>query len=219
MRAAREQNGGQPIQSRLPSEGEIKNLVDHTYIIKTCLQDIARMVPESQPSMENERGDRPVEHKEQSMVTYSHQQHMPMQPQQHAMHTPLQTSQPPSGQHGMPPQLLAQMPPHAQHPHQPIYSLSEHKLHNKRRGVSLEPPPPGRGSAPRYADPPRKRAAPPGRCHSCNRVDTPEWRRGPDGARTLCNACGLHYAKLERKKASELKSIRPKPASDSGRTH
>ncbi|KAI6497372.1 hypothetical protein MCOR13_006767 [Pyricularia oryzae] len=49
----------------------------------------------------------------------------------------------------------------------------------------------------------RGRAAPPGRCHSCNRMDTPEWRRGPDGARTLCNACGLHYAKLERKKQME----------------
>ncbi|KAE8351346.1 hypothetical protein BDV28DRAFT_137275 [Aspergillus coremiiformis] len=45
----------------------------------------------------------------------------------------------------------------------------------------------------------RGKAAPPGRCHSCNRAETPEWRRGPDGARTLCNACGLHYAKLTRK--------------------
>jgi hypothetical protein len=44
-----------------------------------------------------------------------------------------------------------------------------------------------------------QKAAPPGRCHSCNRAETPEWRRGPDGARTLCNACGLHYAKLTRK--------------------
>ncbi|KAG4255470.1 chromodomain-helicase-DNA-binding protein 1 [Fusarium proliferatum] len=38
------------------------------------------------------------------------------------------------------------------------------------------------------------------RCHSCNRSDSSEWRRGPDGARTLCNACGLHFAKLERKR-------------------
>jgi hypothetical protein len=45
----------------------------------------------------------------------------------------------------------------------------------------------------------RSKAAPPGRCHSCNRAETPEWRRGPDGARTLCNACGLHYAKLTRR--------------------
>jgi hypothetical protein len=63
----------------------------------------------------------------------------------------------------------------------------------------------------------RGRAAPPGRCHSCNRAETPEWRRGPDGARTLCNACGLHYAKLTRKnnggsKATNVGSsnLRPK---------
>ncbi|PSR97007.1 hypothetical protein BD289DRAFT_124472 [Coniella lustricola] len=56
----------------------------------------------------------------------------------------------------------------------------------------------------------RGRAAPPGRCHSCNRIDTPEWRRGPDGARTLCNACGLHYAKLERKKQIDAKNVRPR---------
>ncbi|KAG2208528.1 hypothetical protein INT47_010224 [Mucor saturninus] len=44
-----------------------------------------------------------------------------------------------------------------------------------------------------------KRPAFQGKCHSCNISETPEWRRGPDGARTLCNACGLHYAKLARK--------------------
>ena len=52
----------------------------------------------------------------------------------------------------------------------------------------------------------RGRAAPPGRCHSCNRAETPEWRRGPDGARTLCNACGLHYAKLTRKQQGTNKA-------------
>ncbi|KAJ6513074.1 hypothetical protein C8R45DRAFT_813556 [Mycena sanguinolenta] len=49
----------------------------------------------------------------------------------------------------------------------------------------------------------RSRATPPGKCHSCNIRETPEWRRGPDGARTLCNACGLHYAKLMRKREKE----------------
>lgn len=44
------------------------------------------------------------------------------------------------------------------------------------------------------------RTAPPGRCHSCNISETPEWRRGPEGARTLCNACGLHFAKLTKRK-------------------
>ncbi|BFZ58156.1 glutamate--cysteine ligase [Savitreella phatthalungensis] len=47
------------------------------------------------------------------------------------------------------------------------------------------------------------RQAAPGRCHSCNISETPEWRRGPDGARTLCNACGLHYAKLTKKKQQQ----------------
>ncbi|KAJ5288954.1 Zinc finger NHR/GATA-type [Penicillium angulare] len=66
----------------------------------------------------------------------------------------------------------------------------------------------------------RGKAAPPGRCHSCNRAETPEWRRGPDGARTLCNACGLHYAKLTRKmganKAATLGSnLKPKSILDS----
>lgn len=65
-----------------------------------------------------------------------------------------------------------------------------------------------------------QKAAPPGRCHSCNRAETPEWRRGPDGARTLCNACGLHYAKLTRKmganKAASLGSnLKPKTVLDS----
>lgn len=48
----------------------------------------------------------------------------------------------------------------------------------------------------------QKRAPFQGRCHACNSSETPEWRRGPDGARTLCNACGLHYAKMERKRAA-----------------
>ncbi|CAO3694273.1 unnamed protein product [Umbelopsis ramanniana] len=43
------------------------------------------------------------------------------------------------------------------------------------------------------------------RCHSCNITETPEWRRGPDGARTLCNACGLHYAKLTKRNNLQVK--------------
>lgn len=48
------------------------------------------------------------------------------------------------------------------------------------------------------------RQALPGRCHSCNIAETPEWRRGPDGARTLCNACGLHFAKLTKRKQQSI---------------
>lgn len=32
-------------------------------------------------------------------------------------------------------------------------------------------------------------------------TETPEWRKGPMGPRTLCNACGLIWAKLARKKS------------------
>ncbi|KAG0366113.1 hypothetical protein BGZ54_005791 [Gamsiella multidivaricata] len=48
-----------------------------------------------------------------------------------------------------------------------------------------------------------KRIHPPGRCLSCDSSDTPEWRRGPEGARTLCNACGLHYAKLLKRQQQQ----------------
>ncbi|KAH7190484.1 hypothetical protein DER44DRAFT_816049 [Fusarium oxysporum] len=50
-----------------------------------------------------------------------------------------------------------------------------------------------------------------GRCHKCGRTQTPEWRRGPDGMRTLCNACGLHYAKVKRKRQLKTSSIYPEP--------
>ena len=55
----------------------------------------------------------------------------------------------------------------------------------------------------------RSRAPAPGVCHSCGNIDTPEWRRGPDGARTLCNACGLHFAKLVRRRTLEYANSAP----------
>ncbi|KAJ3377460.1 hypothetical protein HDU92_008253 [Lobulomyces angularis] len=61
----------------------------------------------------------------------------------------------------------------------------------------------------------RIRSAPgPGVCHSCHTKETPEWRRGPDGARTLCNACGLHFAKL-RKKLSKNNAVETTPSNQS----
>ncbi|KAI3449902.1 hypothetical protein Pfo_006567 [Paulownia fortunei] len=36
-------------------------------------------------------------------------------------------------------------------------------------------------------------------CKSCGVVSTPLWRKGPDGPQTLCNACGLRYARTIRK--------------------
>ncbi|KFZ15201.1 hypothetical protein V502_05721 [Pseudogymnoascus sp. VKM F-4520 (FW-2644)] len=38
-------------------------------------------------------------------------------------------------------------------------------------------------------------------CTDCGTLDSPEWRKGPEGAKTLCNACGLRWAKQEKKKS------------------
>jgi hypothetical protein len=36
-------------------------------------------------------------------------------------------------------------------------------------------------------------------CVTCGRTDSPEWRKGPSGPKTLCNACGLRWAKQMRR--------------------
>jgi hypothetical protein len=43
-------------------------------------------------------------------------------------------------------------------------------------------------------------------CTFCNETDTPMWRNGPEGPGTLCNVCGLIYAKRESKGKSLLLS-------------
>ncbi|GAA5891597.1 hypothetical protein JCM6882_004523 [Rhodosporidiobolus microsporus] len=42
-------------------------------------------------------------------------------------------------------------------------------------------------------------------CESCGTVNSPEWRKGPTGAKSLCNACGLRYARsvARQKKQAE----------------
>ncbi|KAI1451958.1 hypothetical protein F4805DRAFT_449242 [Annulohypoxylon moriforme] len=39
-------------------------------------------------------------------------------------------------------------------------------------------------------------------CTDCGTLDSPEWRKGPSGPKTLCNACGLRWAKKEKKKSA-----------------
>jgi len=51
---------------------------------------------------------------------------------------------------------------------------------------------------------PRKRGRPPldkttRKCTNCGTNATPEWRKGPAGPHTLCNACGLHFMKAQRR--------------------
>ncbi|KAL2155212.1 hypothetical protein VTH82DRAFT_3888 [Thermothelomyces myriococcoides] len=39
-------------------------------------------------------------------------------------------------------------------------------------------------------------------CTDCGTLESPEWRKGPGGPKTLCNACGLRWAKREKKKSA-----------------
>ncbi|KAF8163421.1 hypothetical protein B0H34DRAFT_695372 [Crassisporium funariophilum] len=44
-------------------------------------------------------------------------------------------------------------------------------------------------------------------CITCGRTDSPEWRKGPLGPKTLCNACGLRWAKQMRKTDEPLEGV------------
>lgn len=43
-------------------------------------------------------------------------------------------------------------------------------------------------------------------CAECHVVESPEWRKGPKGPKTLCNACGLRWAKKSRKESQKNKA-------------
>ena len=42
---------------------------------------------------------------------------------------------------------------------------------------------------------------------STGTLESPEWRKGPNGPKTLCNACGLRWAKKEKKKSASQSSV------------
>ncbi|EGG18485.1 putative GATA-binding transcription factor [Cavenderia fasciculata] len=57
-------------------------------------------------------------------------------------------------------------------------------------------------------------------CVFCGTMETPEWRKGPGGHKTLCNACGLHYAKnLKREGANKSKTNNDNIATPSNTTN
>jgi hypothetical protein len=58
-------------------------------------------------------------------------------------------------------------------------------------------------------------AAPQYVCVTCGRTDSPEWRKGPLGAKTLCNACGLRWAKRNQKKKAESAAATTTPERES----
>jgi len=45
-----------------------------------------------------------------------------------------------------------------------------------------------------------------GKCYHCGTTDSPEWRKRPEGANTLCNACGLRFATITKKRKRERES-------------
>ncbi|CAO3652190.1 unnamed protein product [Mucor fragilis] len=44
-------------------------------------------------------------------------------------------------------------------------------------------------------------------CTDCGRTDAPEWRRGPRGPKTLCNACGLRWAKTSKTQGGDAQDM------------
>lgn len=57
----------------------------------------------------------------------------------------------------------------------------------------------GRPQAPTIRKP-TSSVAPGHSCQECGTTQSPEWRKGPNGSKTLCNACGLRYAKRLRQR-------------------
>ncbi|KAK9729771.1 white collar 2 type of transcription factor [Basidiobolus ranarum] len=43
-------------------------------------------------------------------------------------------------------------------------------------------------------------------CSECGTVESPEWRKGPQGPKTLCNACGLRWAKKTKREQQTFKT-------------
>ncbi|KAI5807644.1 hypothetical protein DFH27DRAFT_328497 [Peziza echinospora] len=50
-------------------------------------------------------------------------------------------------------------------------------------------------------------------CTDCGTLDSPEWRKGPKGPKTLCNACGLRWAKKEKKRGQSTGNASQQSAS------
>ncbi|KAJ3130262.1 blue light receptor [Nowakowskiella sp. JEL0407] len=47
-------------------------------------------------------------------------------------------------------------------------------------------------------------------CYDCGTIESPEWRKGPLGPKTLCNACGLAFAK----RMAKINAIAAEPVND-----
>jgi len=50
-------------------------------------------------------------------------------------------------------------------------------------------------------------------CKMCGKKNSAEWRRGPDGFKSLCNACGIHFAKILQKEKEDIESYKKRNVS------
>jgi len=62
----------------------------------------------------------------------------------------------------------------------------------------------GGGDSKKKSQKREEKFAEPQECLTCHAKSSPEWRRGPFGPRTLCNACGLVYIKIMKRRAKGL---------------
>ncbi|GAA5864226.1 hypothetical protein JCM8547_001299 [Rhodosporidiobolus lusitaniae] len=148
-------------------------------------------------------------------------------PAPHSPHEPPSSSQ----QYPLPPtsqplgQRLAHYPPppspSTYAPPQPL-PLHNPSLVDESAIPVPPPPPPGSNSGKK---PPKQRPDGPvykpnqKACESCGTVNSPEWRKGPTGAKSLCNACGLRYARsvTRQKKQAEAAANGTLPTKGKGK--
>ncbi|KXS16291.1 hypothetical protein M427DRAFT_69263 [Gonapodya prolifera JEL478] len=141
-----------------------------------------------------------------------------------ALHqSPLTTPPAPRSPAPAPPSLPAPFPPD----HHPVV------IDDVDVAPPVPPPrhrravPPGSGHSPSstssggsaFAPPPkRRRDHDTGRrCEACGTDESPEWRNGEGGRKTLCNACGLRYArKLKQEGKLKRRGIRKKRGGGGG---
>lgn len=53
----------------------------------------------------------------------------------------------------------------------------------------------------------KRKVSPPQTCVKCHTTETPEWRNGPAGPGTLCNVCGLVFAKKRARRDRDSWSL------------
>ncbi|KIL87387.1 hypothetical protein FAVG1_09093 [Fusarium avenaceum] len=81
-------------------------------------------------------------------------------------------------------------------------STSKHRRSKQHKSSSLKATPSCASSKQRLCGLKLNDSTP--SCEFCHVEQTPKWREGPQGPRSLCNVCGLIYAKREEKARSFL---------------